>query len=208
LPDRISRDTIGIDSSLVDLYGSVSFVADTRQSGFLELGYSYENFVEHFCIPESVFNISLDFPVGFVAGEIHRIRNIVLSANSLRAYQLNELPQELYDPIETTIRSYSSRIVSDSPRLIFEGCAEVRTRLENIDLYFVDGSNHEDVRGHIRFEPTDFTKFIDDAENTCELLIGRAEDDGDHDILINSLMLTNVNIRFTPDSVSLCDSSL
>ena len=216
---------VGSHSQMVGQFTSVDLInvlgstnSDIRLSAFLELGDSYESFSERFCTIGSIFNATLndaEQTVGFIDGYdggmllIEFARSPVPWGLGHMGHRI-ALPGILYEEIEAVIRQTSGRIVRDTfgtdHNLVFESCAQVREQLDFIKIHFVDPRNDTRVQGWLVFEPSDFTIPIDSLNDTCELVIGNGGED--ETIAIDVLMLQDVNLRFTRNQITFCDTSV
>jgi hypothetical protein len=211
---------VGPRSTLSAAYGSVDFVNVIApiQSGFLELGNPYENFEHHFCQPGTIFNVSVDgddYARGYI--ESMGSSSSVLSIDFMRSMVPRgvgemgsriELPNHIYENIISMVRRESDLIVreptGESSNFVFESCERVRNAIGPINIYFLDNDNPSVIQGRLLFEPTDFTQLVGD--DACELLISNGYDGPSFSIDV--LMMKDVNIRFTRNQITFCDTSL
>jgi hypothetical protein len=215
----ISTLGIGSRSGLATAYGSVDFVnvIEPIHSGFLELGNPYESFAHDFCQPETVFNVTIDdddYARGYVAGMGGgAIRSIAFMRTALpsgvgETGSRIDLPGAIYDEIISIVRRESDSIIREPldgvSNFVFESCERVRNAIGPISIFFVEPQNTIGVQGRLLFEPSDFTQLVEN--DTCELLISNGF--GDDSISIDVLMMKDVNIRFTRNQITFCDTSL
>ena len=215
----ISTLGIGSRSGVAAVYGSVDFVnvIEPTQSGFLDLGNPYEIFAHDFCQPETVFNVAIDdddFARGYVEGtgggavrSIGFMRSALPSGVGETGGRI-DLPGVIYDEIISIVRRESDSIIREpldgASNFVFESCERVRNAIGPISIFLVEPQNPTEVQGRLLFEPSDFTQLVEN--DTCELLISNGF--ADDSISIDVLMMKDVNIRFTRNQITFCETSL
>jgi hypothetical protein len=190
---------------MVQSFGSVDFVYTSNTSAVVLLGSDYLNFTNFFCVPESIMNVSTDV-LGYAAGFTGNDNTVIsISFDRLSRTRI-DLPERCFVSIIDEIRRLSSRIVhqhSENRNMVFESCGHVRRTLEPIQIRFVNLETGGLAEGQLVVEPSDYFYLIE-SDDTCELLIGNT---GEEEVVVVDILRMRINIRFTRDQVSLCDSN-
>jgi hypothetical protein len=203
---------IGSPSQLVGSFGAVDYVKvlrDSQPTSFLQLGNTYEPFTEVYCVADSAFNVTLDGDfTGYAQGYIGGDSSDILTIGFTRIDARLELPSSLFYDLEMRISEHSSRVIQESSRtnlMVFESCGVVREMLDRITITFVSGADEgSPVQGTIVFDPVDYTRVIEN--DTCELLVQDSRSSTSIDI--DLFTMKDVNMQFTRNQITFCDTSL
>jgi hypothetical protein len=198
---------IGPRSSLVAEHDSVELIHNLRNqsSAILVLGNSEENFKGDFCVPGTVVSTVLDSHPDFVLATFNDDAH-TRQVGFRREGSLFEFPSSLFSPFETIIRENGARIIQEEGRrknMVFESCNRVRELMQPINITFTQ-SNGTAV-GHLSVLPIDFLRVVED--DVCELLI-RSSREGPESVYMDFLMLKGLNVRYSRDRITVCDTSL
>ncbi len=189
--------SIGPSGPLLRLFDSLDLV-HYAQGAELVINSDLEDFENSACTPGSLFSVAVSKPKIIMGGDTKGHIRTAFGNHStntefsfVSGAHLLTLPNHMIEPIKAII------LAQDADYLYtFSSCTLLRSQLPTITVTFSEAT----PAGTINITSDDYTRWLGD--DRCELLLGTSLLKSVS--VLNPLMLSGVNLRFTKSSTFFC----